>query len=67
VGRVVSSAGDKRERERQPANKMSREEAERLRELLRRTKPADLDDPAVLQRIGKAIARAIHGPSKHDW
>jgi hypothetical protein len=46
---------------------MSREEAERLRELLRRTKAADLHEPSVLQRIGKAIARTIQGRSKRDW
>jgi hypothetical protein len=63
-GRVVSAAGDKRGQEQQPANKMTREEAERLRELLRGTKPADLADPSVLQRIGRAIAWAV---SKRGW
>ena len=66
-GRVVSVAGDKRERKQQPANKMTREEAERLRELLRDTKPADFADPSALQRIGRAIARAVYGLSKRDW
>ena len=66
-GRVVSVAGDKRERKQQPANKMTREEAERLRELLRRTKPAELDDPSVPQRIGRAIARAAYRPSEREW
>jgi hypothetical protein len=47
----VSVAGDKRDREQKPANKMTREEAERLRELLRRGRPAELTDPPVLQRI----------------
>jgi len=61
----VSAAGDKREREQQPANKMTREEAERLRELFRGTKPAKLEDLSVLQRIGRAIARAIYkGPER---
>jgi hypothetical protein len=46
---------------------MTREEAECLRELLRDTKPADLADPSALQRIGRAIARAVYGPSKRDW
>jgi hypothetical protein len=63
----VSAAGDKQERERQPANKMTREEAERLRGLLRRGRPAELSDVSVLQRIGRAIARALAGPSKRDW
>jgi hypothetical protein len=35
--------------------------------LLRYGKPADLHDRPVLQRIGKAIAQAVHGPSKRDW
>jgi hypothetical protein len=62
----VPAADDERERGR-PANKMTREEAERLRQLLRVTKPADLADTSVLQRIGRAIARAVHRPSKRDW
>jgi hypothetical protein len=66
-GRVVSAAGDKREREQLPTNKMTREEAEHLRELLRGTKPADLVEPSVLQRIGRAIARAVSRPSKRGW
>src|SRR5215216_2314892 len=53
--------------EEQPANKMTREEAERLRELLRDAKPADFADPSALQRIGRAIARAVYGLSKRDW
>jgi hypothetical protein len=63
----VSAAGDKREREQQPANRVTREEAERLRELLRRTEPAELTDPSVLQRIGRAIARAVYRPSEREW
>jgi len=63
----ISVAGDKRERKQQPANKMTREQAERLRELLRDTKPADFADPSALQRIGRAIARAVYGLSKRDW
>jgi hypothetical protein len=63
----LSAAGDERGRNERPANRMTREEAERLRELLRSTDPAELAEPSVLQRIGRAIARAIHGPSKRDW
>ena len=63
----MSVAGDKRERKQQPANKMTREEAERLRELLRRTEPAELADPSVPQRIGRAIARAAYRPSEREW
>jgi hypothetical protein len=63
----MSSAGDKPDRGQHPPNKMTREEAERLRDLLRYGKPADLHDRPVLQRIGKAIAQAVHGPSKRDW
>jgi hypothetical protein len=65
-GRKVSEPGGKPKRD-QPANKMTREEAERLRELLRGTKPADLVEPSVLQRIGKAIARAVSRPSRRGW
>jgi hypothetical protein len=43
-----------------PTNKMTREEAERLRGLLRGTRPADLNEPTVLLRIGRAIAQAIY-------
>ena len=49
------------------ATKMSKEDAERLRELLRRTRSADLSDPPVLQRIGRIIAQAIYRPFKRDW
>jgi hypothetical protein len=49
----------------QPSNKMTREEAERLRALLRSTKAADLNDALARQRIGRAIAWAIErGPPK---
>jgi len=42
---------------------MTREEAERLRALLRGTKAADLNDPFARQRVGTAIAQAIYrGP-----
>ena len=61
----VSKCGDKPKRE--PWNKRTPEEAKRLRELLRDTKPADLADPSALQRIGRAIARAVYGLSKRDW
>jgi hypothetical protein len=37
-------------------NKMSKEDAERLRELLRRTAPADMYDPSARERVRKAIA-----------
>ena len=47
----------------QPPNKMTREEAERLRALLRGTNAADLNDPFARQRVGTAIAQAIYrGP-----
>jgi hypothetical protein len=63
LGVQVSERGEpKRE---QPSNKMTREEAERLRALLRSTKAADLNDPLARQRIGRAIAWAIErGPPK---
>ena len=54
----MAAAADDREQEQRPANKMTREEAERLRELLR-GKPADLADPAARQRVGSAITWAI--------
>jgi hypothetical protein len=41
---------------------MSYEDAERLRELLRRTEPADMSDPSVHERVGKVIAQAMHRP-----
>jgi hypothetical protein len=63
----VSAAGDERGREQRPANKMQREDAERLRELLRRTQPAELDDPSVPQRIGRALARAAYRPAEREW
>ena len=65
--RIVSAADNERGREQRPANKMQRQEAERLRELLRRSKPAELDDPSVPQRIGRAIARAAYRPSEREW
>jgi hypothetical protein len=45
-------------------SKMSNEDAERLRELLRRTEPADMSDPSVRERVGKEIAKAMHSPFK---
>ena len=48
----------------QGSGKMSLREAERLRQLLRRTKPADLSEHSVLQRLGNAIAKAIYRPPK---
>jgi hypothetical protein len=44
----------------QSSGKMSLQEAERLRQLLRRAKPADLSEHSVLQRIGNAVANAIY-------
>jgi hypothetical protein len=41
---------------------MSNEDAERLRELLRRTDPADMYDLSVRERVGKEIAKAMHKP-----
>jgi hypothetical protein len=43
-------------------SKMTKEDAERLRELLRRTDPADMSDPSVCERVGKEIAKAMHKP-----
>jgi hypothetical protein len=43
-------------------SKMSNEDAERLRELLRRTEAADMSDPSVHERVGKEIAKAMHRP-----
>jgi hypothetical protein len=40
-----------------PALKMSREDAERLRALLRHADPADSFDPSALLRVGKVIAQ----------
>jgi hypothetical protein len=48
----VSERGGERKRD-QPWNKMTPEEAERLRALLRDTRPAGYD-PSGLQRVGKA-------------
>jgi hypothetical protein len=45
-----------------PVSRMSKEDAERLRELLRRTDPADMFDPPARERVGKAIAKAMHRP-----
>jgi hypothetical protein len=60
LGVQVSKPGDAPK----PSNKMTREEAERLRALLQSTKPADLNDATVRQRVGRAIAWAIErGPS----
>jgi CheY-like chemotaxis protein len=57
----VSDRGDGH-RWAKPSNQMPREEAERLWALLRGMRPADYD-PSGQQRVGKAIAQAIHrGP-----
>jgi hypothetical protein len=45
-------------------SKMSKEDAELLRELMRRTEPADMSDPSARERVGKAIAQAIDRPFK---
>jgi hypothetical protein len=64
AGVKVSERGGEPKRD-QPSNRMTREEAERLRQLLRGTKPADLNDATVRQRVGRAIAWAIErGPPK---
>ena len=64
-GRKVSERGGEPKRD-QPPNKMTREEAERLRALLRGTKAADLHDPFARQRVGRAIAQAIdRGPPRN--
>jgi hypothetical protein len=44
-------------------SKVSKEDAERLRALLRRD-PADLSDPSARERMGKAIAKAMERPFK---
>jgi hypothetical protein len=44
--------------------KMTKEDAERLRALLRRTDPADMSDPSARERVGKEIAKAMHRPFK---
>jgi hypothetical protein len=60
----VSERGGERKREAIP-NKMTPEEAARLRALLRSTKVADMDDPVARQRVGRAIAWAMdRGPPK---
>jgi hypothetical protein len=41
-----------------------KEDAERLRELLRRTDPADMSDPSACERVAKEIAKAMHRPFK---
>ena len=46
---------------------MPREEAERLRELLRSTKPLDLYDQSIALRIGMAVARAHDWPPERNW
>jgi hypothetical protein len=45
-------------------SKMSKEDAERLRELLRRTDAADMSDPSTRERVGRVIAQAIYRPFK---
>jgi hypothetical protein len=45
-------------------SKMSKEDAERLRELLRHTDPADMSDPSAHERVGKVIAQAMDRPFK---
>jgi hypothetical protein len=45
-------------------SKMTKEDAERLRELLRRTEPADMSDPFARERVAKEIAKAMHEPFK---
>jgi hypothetical protein len=45
-------------------SRMSKEDAERLRELLRRTDPADMSDPSAHERVGKVIAQAMYRPFK---
>jgi hypothetical protein len=45
-------------------SKMTKEDAERLRELLHRTEPADMSDPSARERVAKEIAKAMHSPFK---
>jgi len=48
------------------SNRMSREEAERLRALLRRTKPAGLWGSSVRQRVGEMLVEAARSLVKRD-
>jgi hypothetical protein len=41
---------------------MTKEDAEGLREFLRRTEPADMSDPCARERVAKEIATAMHRP-----
>jgi hypothetical protein len=60
----VSERGGERKRD-QPPNKMTQEEAERLRALLRSTRSADYLNPSDRQWVGKVISEAINrGPPK---
>jgi hypothetical protein len=45
-------------------SKITKEDAERLRELLRRTEPADMSDPSARERVAKEIAKTMHRPFK---
>ena len=77
LGQLIEPEGSKRgaasmpERNDEPGrvrsvSKMSNEDAERLRELLRRTEPADMSDPSLHERVGKEIAKSMHRPFKRD-
>jgi hypothetical protein len=43
-------------------SKMTKEDAERLRGLLRRTDPADMSDRSARERVANEIAKAMHRP-----
>jgi hypothetical protein len=43
-------------------SKMTKEDAKRLRELLRRTDPADMSDASARERVGEVIAKAKDRP-----
>ena len=55
--KVLERRGDEKPKRDQPSNEMTREEAERLRALLRGTRAADYQ-PSGLQRVGAVIAQA---------
>jgi hypothetical protein len=45
-------------------SKMTKEDAKRLRESLRRADPADMSDPSARERVGEVIAKAKDRPFK---
>jgi len=49
------------------ADHLHEQEREDLRALLRRSEIADLFDPAVCERIGRFISRAVFDPANPAW